>query len=73
MRWILIYRVHICMYVCMYQIFDFDYSDSDMVEILIVGIHIHTMHQVFEPLSDGQLEICLVSTLLGCEVGFVMF
>ena len=22
-----------CIYVCMYQIFDFDYSDSDMVEI----------------------------------------
>ena len=45
-----------CIYVCMYQIFDFDYSDSDMVEILIVGIHIRTMYQVFEPLSDGRIS-----------------
>jgi hypothetical protein len=41
-----------------------------MVQILIDGIHIHTMHPFW---ADRYLEIRLVSPLLGCEVGFVMF
>jgi hypothetical protein len=54
-----------------YQKSDFEYSDLETVWILNVQIHIQISHLVFEPFSNGHLEISVcfhpywrVSTLL---------